>query len=58
MFESWQILFGKDRATGEIAEDPQELPEEDENHIETPNLNDIETGVHSKLWKWQAKFHT
>ncbi|KAH7852639.1 hypothetical protein Vadar_027268 [Vaccinium darrowii] len=25
MYESWQILFGKDRATGELAEDPPEI---------------------------------
>ncbi|GFY91385.1 hypothetical protein Acr_07g0015810 [Actinidia rufa] len=25
MFQSWQLLFGKDRATGEMAEDPAEI---------------------------------
>ncbi|KAH7840644.1 hypothetical protein Vadar_019644 [Vaccinium darrowii] len=35
--------YEKDRATGEIAEDPQEIPDEDD-HVETHNLIDIETG--------------
>ncbi|KAH7858841.1 hypothetical protein Vadar_028618 [Vaccinium darrowii] len=45
MFESWQILFGKDRATGEIAEDPQEVPDPDDDYFQTPNLNDIDVEV-------------
>ncbi|KAH7866594.1 hypothetical protein Vadar_022435 [Vaccinium darrowii] len=45
MFESWQILFGKDRATGELAEDPQEVPDHDDDYFETPNLNDIDVEV-------------
>ncbi|XP_057491000.1 uncharacterized protein LOC130776810 isoform X1 [Actinidia eriantha] len=28
MFQSWQVLFGKDRATGEMAEDPAEIRED------------------------------
>lgn len=43
MFKSWQILFGKDRAMGEIVEDPQEIPDKDD-HVANHNLNDIETG--------------
>ncbi|XP_057495691.1 uncharacterized protein LOC130780692 [Actinidia eriantha] len=37
MFEQWQILFGKDRATGEFAEDPNDIP--DDEHIHTTNEN-------------------
>ncbi|KAH7861075.1 hypothetical protein Vadar_021356 [Vaccinium darrowii] len=29
MYKSWQILFGKDRATGELAEDPPEIEVDD-----------------------------
>ncbi|XP_057489017.1 uncharacterized protein LOC130774989 [Actinidia eriantha] len=38
MFEDWQTLFGHDRATGEMAEDAPEVP--DETHVQTPGLDD------------------
>ena len=38
MYDSWQILFGKDRATGEFAEDPEEIQDEAGN--ETLEIDD------------------
>ncbi|KAH7840814.1 hypothetical protein Vadar_021941 [Vaccinium darrowii] len=35
----------QDRATGEIAEDPQEVPDPDDDYFQTPNLNDIDVEV-------------
>ncbi|KAG5512761.1 hypothetical protein RHGRI_038835 [Rhododendron griersonianum] len=35
MYESWQILFGRDRATGEVAEDAAELDDIPADPVET-----------------------
>ncbi|KAF7133206.1 hypothetical protein RHSIM_Rhsim09G0193500 [Rhododendron simsii] len=44
MYESWQILFGIDRATGDFAEDAADLdncdPVESPNQDEIPNIDD------------------
>ncbi|KAH7855297.1 hypothetical protein Vadar_023392 [Vaccinium darrowii] len=37
MFQQWQVLFGKDRATGEMAEDPPEIRDDvSDEDIEAP----------------------
>ncbi|XP_058209908.1 uncharacterized protein LOC131322564 isoform X2 [Rhododendron vialii] len=41
MYESWQILFGRDRATGEIAEDAAELDDVQAEPVETLNPDDL-----------------
>ncbi|KAI8531643.1 hypothetical protein RHMOL_Rhmol11G0152200 [Rhododendron molle] len=41
MYESWQFLFGRDRATGEGAEDAAELDDIPVDPVETINLVDL-----------------
>ncbi|KAG5548576.1 hypothetical protein RHGRI_014060 [Rhododendron griersonianum] len=41
MYESWQMLFGRDRATGEIAEDAAELDDVQAEPVETLNPDDL-----------------
>ncbi|KAG5549350.1 hypothetical protein RHGRI_014636 [Rhododendron griersonianum] len=41
MYESWQILFGRDRATGEVAEDAAELDDVPADPVETINPDDL-----------------
>ncbi|KAI8534250.1 hypothetical protein RHMOL_Rhmol10G0075300 [Rhododendron molle] len=41
MYESWQFLFGRDRATGEGAEDAAELDDIPGDPVETINLVDL-----------------
>ncbi|KAI8534923.1 hypothetical protein RHMOL_Rhmol10G0134200 [Rhododendron molle] len=41
MYESWQMLFGRDRATGEIAEDAAKLDNVQADPVETLSPNDL-----------------
>ncbi|KAH7859806.1 hypothetical protein Vadar_005710 [Vaccinium darrowii] len=60
IYESWQILFGNDRATGELAEDPEDIDVDGGSQTGNPttltsNANTFTTDASLKKAKKRSK---